>query len=261
MKKIFILSFFSVVFVSNLSAKKSTVILKNGTIKLIKIDESNDFADAELHFKNSQLLSAGTPDTMLFTFDVKNYILGNQTPDASQKRCANSAKGQHIHFIVDNKPYEALYKPEIKTTLAQGPHIILAFLSRSYHQSIKTKTAFAIKQIRSGNTKLPDYDLTKPMLFYSRPKAFYIGADTQNVMLDFYLVNTVLSSKGNRVRATINGNTFMINDWAPFLIQGLPMGVSKIKLELVNKKGKLIEGAFSSFEREITLAASEPIKH
>ena len=59
------------------------------------------------------------------------------------------------------------------------------------------------------------------MLFYSRPKAYYIGADTQNVMLDFYLVNTILSTKSNRVKATINGNVFMINDWAPFLIQGL----------------------------------------
>jgi hypothetical protein len=245
----------------NLIAKKSSVILKNGNIKLVKINEGVDFADAELKFNNSKLLSAGMPDTMLFTFDVKNYTLGNQTLDAGQKRCANSAKGQHIHFIVDNKPYEALYKPEIKTTLAQGPHIVLAFLSRSYHQSIKTKTAFVIKQIRSGNTKLPDYDITKPMLFYSRPKAFYIGADTQNVLLDFYLVNTILSAKGNKVKATINGNTFMINDWAPFLIQGLPMGVSKIKLELVDKKGKLLPGSFSSIEREITLAANEPIKN
>ncbi|MFM2225941.1 MAG: hypothetical protein RJA07_2143 [Bacteroidota bacterium] len=243
--------------ISNTNAQ---VVLMQDKIKLTQINETDEFPDAELSIKSMKIVGAGMPDTVLFNFDVKNYSLGNQTPDASQKRCANSAKGQHIHFIVDNKPYEALYKPEIKTTFAQGPHLVLAFLSRSYHQSIKSKKAYVLKQIKSGNTKLPDYDITKPMLFYSRPKAFYIGADTQNVLLDFYVVNTTISKKTNRVKATINGKIFMLNDWKPFLVQGLPMGITKIKLELVNKKGKLVEGAFTSIEREITLAASEPIK-
>ncbi|MFM2047920.1 MAG: hypothetical protein RI955_466 [Bacteroidota bacterium] len=248
------------IFTLTIANTNAQVVLMQDKIKLTQINEIDEFPDAELSIKSMKIVGAGMPDTVLFNFDVKNYSLGNQTPDASQKRCANSAKGQHIHFIVDNKPYEALYKPEIKTTFAQGPHLVLAFLSRSYHQSIKSKKAYVLKQIKSGNTKLPDYDITKPMLFYSRPKAFYIGADTQNVLLDFYVVNTTISKKTNRVRATINGKIFMLNDWKPFLIQGLPMGITKIKLELVNKKGKLVEGAFTSIEREITLAASEPIK-
>ncbi|MFM2048310.1 MAG: hypothetical protein RI955_858 [Bacteroidota bacterium] len=254
--KLILIAFFLLA-VTNLNAQ---IVLMQDNIKLTEVKESDEFMDAELSIQSMNIVGAGMPDTVLFKFDVKNYTLGNQTPDASQKRCANSAKGQHIHFIVDNKPYEALYKPEIKTTFAQGPHLVLAFLSRSYHQSIKSKKAYVLKQIKSGNTKLPDYDITKPMLFYSRPKAFYIGADTQNVLLDFYVVNTTISKKTNRVKATINGKTFMLNVWKPFLIKGLPMGITKIKLELVDKKGKLVEGSFTSIEREITLAASEPIK-
>ncbi|MEY4875242.1 MAG: hypothetical protein RL708_391 [Bacteroidota bacterium] len=252
--------FLAAIFTLTITNTNAQVVLMQDKIKLTQINETDEFPDAELSIKSMKIVGAGMPDTVMFNFDVKNYSLGNQTPDASQKRCANSAKGQHIHFIVDNKPYEALYKPEIKTTFAQGPHLVLAFLSRSYHQSIKSKKAYVLKQIKSGNTKLPDYDITKPMLFYSRPKAFYIGADTQNVLLDFYVVNTTISKKTNRVKATINGKIFMLNDWKPFLIQGLPMGITKIKLELVNKKGKLVEGAFTSIEREITLATSEPIK-
>lgn len=254
--KLILITFFLFAF-TQLNAQ---IVLIQDHIKLTEVKESDEFADAELGIKSMNIVGAGMPDTVMFKFDVKNYILGNQTPDASQKRCANSAKGQHIHFIVDNKPYEALYKPEFKTTFAQGPHIVLAFLSRSYHQSIKSKNAYVLKQIKSGNTKLPDYDISKPMLFYSRPKGFYIGADTQTVLLDFYVVNTTISKKTNRVKATINGKVFMLNVWKPFLIQGLPMGLSKIKLELVDKKGKLVEGQFTTIEREITLAASEPIK-
>ena len=48
-----------------------------------------------------------------FAFDVANYELGVQTPNAEQLMCANSGKGQHIHLIVDNAPYIAKYESEV----------------------------------------------------------------------------------------------------------------------------------------------------
>ncbi len=236
------------------------VVMMQGNIKLTMQKESYEFPEAKLELLSPSNFNVEKADTVLFKFSTENFSLGNLTPDYSSKHCANSAKGQHIHFILDNKPYEALYKPQTKAFLNTGNHILLAFLSRSYHESIKSKSAFVVQQFNVGDHQLPPYDLTKPMLFFSRPKGLYVGADTGKVLLDFYLANTILSPKGNRVKATIDGKTFMLTDWKPYLIEGLPMGENIIKLELVDKKGKLIAGPYNATERKITLAASEPLK-
>jgi hypothetical protein len=238
----------------------SQLILMNGPYKVTMQPSNNNFEDASLSLTSPMTDYITKPDSVSFNFDLANYTLGNQTSDAASKNCANSAKGQHIHFILDNKPYEALYKPNYKTFLSEGKHLLLAFLSRSYHESIKQPKAYIIKQITVGKSTMPDYDLTKPMLFYSRPKGIYLGADTANVLIDFYVVNAVISAKNYKIKLTVNGIDFMLTQWQPFLIQGLPMGVSTIKLQLVNKKGEPVEGPFNIVERKITLAASEPIK-
>ena len=83
-----------------------------------------------------------------------------------------------------------------------------------------------------------------------------MGNDTKKVMLDFYLVNTTLSGDGNKVRATINGSAFTIDQWLPHTIEGLPMGESTIKLELIDKDGNVVPGPFNTVERKITLKES-----
>jgi len=90
-------------------------------------------------------------------------------------------------------------------------------------------------------------------LFYSRPKGKYSGNDTKKLLLDFYLVNTNISSNGNKVRATINDVEFIIDDWSPYYIEGLPLGEVTIKLELIDSKGNLIETPFNPSLRTVIL--------
>jgi len=161
-----------------------------------------------------------------FDFKVEGdlYALGNQTPDAPQKMCANSGKGQHIHLIVDNLPYAAKYVSSFDHDVTDGTHHTLAFLSRSYHESIKTREAHIAETIEVKDKTITERStITDPMLFYSRPKGTYVGADTKKVMLDFYLVNGSLAD-GSYVNANINGEVHKIEKWQPYYIEGLPMG-------------------------------------
>ena len=103
----------------------------------------------------------------------------------------------------------------------------------------------------------PDFDLSAPHMFYSRPKGEYVGKDTEQVMLDFYLVNTTLSPTGNKVRATINGTEFMLDRWLPYIIQGLPMGENTIQLELVDNSGNVLPGPYNSVTRTFTLKPAD----
>ena len=71
--------------------------------------------------------------------------------------------------------------------------------------------------------------------------------------MDFYLINTKISSEGNKVRATIEDTEFLIDEWAPYYIEGLPMGEVSIKLELIDSNGELIKTPFNPSIRKVFL--------
>lgn len=195
-----------------------------------------------------------------FSFGVSGggYELGSQTTDAPQKMCANSGKGQHIHLIVDNKPYSAQYISEFVYDVEDGDHTILAFLSRSYHESIKSPGAAIVKKVTVKDKAITSSsDVDGPMLFYSRPKGTYTGEDTKKVMLDFFVKDASLGA-GYTVKADINGEEHMIDKWQPYYIEGLPMGENNITLTLLDKDGNKADVPLNPVKRTFVMVA-EPV--
>ncbi|CAI9686918.1 hypothetical protein EAVNVH72_03533 [Elizabethkingia anophelis] len=226
-------------------------------VTVTPVEHSKAFPGATLKIQDIQV-SEITFDTVSFkvNYGIENFTLTEHTEDHNAHLLANSHDGQHIHFIMDNAPYAALYKPENEIKLKKGSeHYLLSFLSRSYHESIKEPSAFVLKHFAISNDgkyqelKTP----TSPMLFYSRPKGEYAGKDTEAVLLDFYVLNTTLSKDGNKVQASINGENFMLDNWQPYQIKGMPLGENKIKLTLIDASGKPLNGENTSVERTIVL--------
>ncbi len=192
----------------------------------------------------------------MFSFGVENYELTAQTPDAGQLMCANSGKGQHIHLIIDNEPYMAKYEAKFETEVADGEHTILAFLSRSYHESIKNgKAAMAKKVMVKDGSIIEAKDVKEPMLFYSRPKGTYVGKDTEKLLLDFYPANVELGTD-YKVKVEVNGKMIaLLGKWQPYALGGLPMGQNKVTLTLTDGAGKIIDTPLNPVTREFTLKA------
>ncbi len=225
-------------------------------IQLVKAPSSPNYHDSELSLSNLNLTPSDTNFLVNFSFDVKNYDLGVQTADANDRSIANSEKGQHIHLILNNEPYSAHYDPSAQKILSKGQYVALAFLSRSYHESVKNKNSFELTTFNTGNSKKSTYkfDEKGQHMFYSRPKGTYKGSEISNLLLDFFLINVTLDPNGNKVRATINGEIFMIDEWVPYYIQGLKPGILTIKLELLNADGAVIEGPFNDVTRSVILS-------
>lgn len=222
-------------------------------IRLTDATPSPDFPDAMLEQMSPNDGDKVAAGDVTFEYNVKNFQLTNMTDDAMDKMIANSHKGQHIHLILNNEPYDALYEPTHTKNLEDGHYVALSFLSRSYHESIKHPSAYVLRQFTVGDAQAEEADLNAPHLFYSRPKGTYTGKDTEQVMLDFYLVNAELGADAHSIRATINGEEFMIDEWRPYYIEGLPMGESTIKLELLDAEGNLVDSPLNPVSRTITL--------
>lgn len=171
--------------------------------------------------------------------------------------------GQHIHFILDNEPYEAHYstEPFVFKNVAAGHHTIRAFPSRPWHESVKQDTAFSMVQfyVNQKTEGEAAVDPAKPMLVYSRPKGEYLlskppfGQPVKGIMIDWFLRNVKLGKQtGYTIRATINGEPHIFREWRPHYVQGLSEGEHTFKLELLNK-GQPVEGNFNTTERKITI--------
>ncbi|MCW5907184.1 MAG: hypothetical protein KIS94_04950 [Chitinophagales bacterium] len=254
----YLLALFTVSFIAySFSNEKEKPLQEKNGLKLYEMKGSPEFPEAGIKLVSTP---PATPGKATFQFEVSDFKLGIQTTDAEQKLCANSSKGQHIHFIMDNQPYFASYESSVEWDVKNGHHVLLAFLSRSYHESVKTTKAFVLKEFRVGEDAKDNFDETAPHLFYSRPKGEYIGdSEVQRLMIDFYLLNCTLSEKGYKVRATVNGTEFTLTKWAPYYIEGLPLGDVKVKLELLDKKGNLVQSPFNGAERTVSLK-TEPFK-
>ena len=229
---------------------------KNG-ITLTPFDDSPKFPTAQMQL-TTPVAGSSVTSPVAFSYDLSNFSLTKMTGSDHAMQMANSMKGQHIHLIIDDQPYIAQYETKFSQAMTPGPHVVLSFLSRSYHESLKHMGAYDLRivSVDARNADIPplNFDVKAPHLFYSRPKDTYSGADAKKIMLDFYLVNTTLAPDGNKVRATINGTEFMLDNWLPYMMEGLPAGQANIKLELVDSSGKLIPGPYNSVTRTITVA-------
>lgn len=214
--------------------------------RLTPVNSKVEFPNAKLEY---QYFSNGK-----FQFHVTDYPLKAQTPDAGELMCANSATGQHIHVIFDDAPYSAQYTSAFDFAKEDGRYYMMAFLGKSYHESIKTPDAYVAQRVSIRDNSIYARSTIKdPVLFYSRPKGTYVGKDAEKVMLDFYLLNCDLEGQAYKVLADINGEQHVISKWESYFIEGLPYGENTIKLTLIFNSGEIVPTKLNPVTRTFTL--------
>ncbi|MFN2513605.1 MAG: hypothetical protein ABR568_19570 [Pyrinomonadaceae bacterium] len=169
---------------------------------------------------------------------VKLHLAGDLKGYKPHKDPATQ-KGNHIHVILDNEPYEAYYELdqpfELRNVVA-GKHSLRVFPSRPWHESYKNDGAFRMVTftVKSGGdaskptttstgqtmannnsagsaqatregkdmpaSTAGDVDPSKPLLTYSRPKGEYKDSEADPIMIDFWLSNARLKGDGGQYR-------------------------------------------------------------
>ena len=166
--------------------------------------------------------------------------------------------GSHLNLILDNEPARAIYnleKPLVLENLTPGTHTIRVLAARPWDESFKNNRAYAQTTFHVL-TKTDDNnpDSTIPLLTYNHPNGTY-GAEP--IMLDFYLNQTARKNLDDKtqdlfIRVTVNGESFIINDWYPIYLEGFKRGNNWVQLELLDEEGNNIDNAFNNTIRLIT---------
>ncbi len=169
--------------------------------------------------------------------------------------------GNHIDVVLDERETQEIYdlsRPALFQNVHPGTHTLRVFASRPWDESFKNEGAYAQTTFhvltRTGE-HVPRTDT--PVLTYHSPLGT-VGSDT--VLLDFYLHNapvpaSLLDSKEPsswQIRATVNGDSFTIEDWHPLYLKGLKPGKNWIKLEFLDNVGNPLPNITNSIAHIIT---------
>src|SRR5258708_1466989 len=206
---------------------------------------SGPTGNVSLHFASPQDGQTIEGNSIAPTFTINGYPIYKDS---------ERNKGQHIHVILDNEPYEADYDPAKPfspedgkfNNLSPGTHTLRAFPSREWHESIKQSDAADFDMIvfnvgpKSSGVSI---DKKAPLLTYSRPKGeTRFKDDPRGLMLDFYVSNAVLGPNDYKVKYNINGKKVeILNHWEPKWFKWEELGAPgdyTIVLELLDKNSK-----------------------
>jgi hypothetical protein len=168
--------------------------------------------------------------------------------------------GNHLDLILDNEPARPIYnldKSIMLENLTPGTHSLRVFAVRPWGESFKNDGAYAqttFSVLTETNDNQPDPNL--PLLTYSNPTGTF-GAEP--ILLDFYLTNAPLHTvakndsklKDWRIKATVNGTSFLLENWQPVYLTGFNRGKNWIQLELIDEDGNSIENTFNNTVRVI----------
>ena len=202
-----------------------------------------------------------------------HVILDNQPYEAyyslgQEFELRNVTDGEHTLRVFPSRPWHESYKNDgafqmVKFTVKNGGADATKPTTTSNGNTMANANANTAKP--AGTPEGKDMqastggavDATKPLLTYSRPKGDYKGADAEAIMIDFWLLNAKLVGDGGeyRVRYSVDGGEAkMLEKWEPIWLSGWSSGKHKVKLELVDKEGKLVDnGGYNSTEREINV--------
>src|SRR5919199_1054834 len=219
--------------------------------------------------KLSQTLEAYQPQVAIISPRADEILLDTtvsvqfQVQDLPIFKDPDLGLGPHLHVILDNQPYQAVYdldKPIVFEDLPPGTHTLRVFASRPWHESFKNEGAYAqttFHVFTKSTDNNPDPAL--PLLSYSRPTGSY-GAEP--IMLDFYLTNAPLHLVAQenpnddiadwRIRATINGESFVLDRWQPIYLKGFKRGKNWVKLEFLDEQGNPVKNVFNNTVRLIS---------
>ena len=160
--------------------------------------------------------------------------------------------GPHLHLVLDDQPYQSIYKsnePIVLKDLQPGTHTVRIFAASPWDEAFKNDGAFA-RVTFDVLTKTDDNrpQTQKPLLTYNQPQGTY-GAEP--ILLDFYVTNAPLhliaqesdvdAVQDWKVKATVNGQSFLLDRWQPTYLKGFKPGKNWVQLEFIDEKGNRVE--------------------
>jgi hypothetical protein len=178
--------------------------------------------------------------------------------------------GAHVVVQVDDEAPQRVTRPRSgdgdalaveMPPLSPGSHRITAYAARPWGEVVKDPRAFSqIRLQRVAPTPLRVPAAGTPQLIAVSP-----GPEPRSepVLLDWLLIDAPLQGlrEGDaswRLRVTVNGDSFLVDQNAPLWLRGWRQGSNSLQLDLVDGLGEPLNPPFNSLVSEVVVSPAAP---
>lgn len=172
--------------------------------------------------------------------------------------------GPHLLLQLDDQPPQPLLSTQATLPpLPPGSHRLTVMAVRPWEEVVKAPGAW--QQIRLHRLAVNPLALPAPGSPQLLPVSPRVASAGEPVLLDWLLLDTPLQNLRSddtrwRLRVTVNGNSFLVQNQSPLWLKGWRPGSNAVLLELVDGRGEPLNPPFNSLVREVRLdpAAARP---
>ena len=170
--------------------------------------------------------------------------------------------GPHVVVQVDDLPAIRLSGLELELpSLSPGSHRITAYAARPWGEAVKSPGAWS--QIRVHRVTANPLAIPQPGTPQLLPVSPADLAGSEPLLLDWLLLDAPLQGLRDndgswRLRVSVNGDSFLVDQNSPLWLKGWQPGSNSLLLELVNGLGEPLNPPFNSLVREVVLDPSKP---
>lgn len=179
-------------------------------------------------------------------------------------------EGSYLQFILDDVPYRPVTDPKQTVKLkelagggdiAEGEHIIAAYVARKNHESIKAERAVSVRRFWVGKKTESSWSAAQdPLLIVGRPHGTYQGEEVSKILVDYYVINAVLADDEHTIRFTLTGPGIeadgikhTVSEWRPLLVWSPSDGEHTLKAELLDAKAQPVDVPWNPVTRKFTV--------
>jgi len=174
--------------------------------------------------------------------------------------------GPHLLAMIDGEPPRLLTGTETEMPpLSPGSHRLTVTAAWPWGEVVKSHGAFdQIRVYRAAANPLAVPPLGSAQLFVTSPNSNSKNM-TQPVLLDWLLIDAPLQNLRQddaswRLRITVNGESFLVDQQTPLWLSGWRSGANALLWELVDGKGEPLNPPYNSIVTELYLEDSKASK-
>ena len=170
--------------------------------------------------------------------------------------------GPQVVVQVDDLPAIRLSGLELELpSLSPGSHRITAYAARPWGEAVKSPGAWS--QIRVHRVTANPLAIPQPGTPQLIPVSPADLAGSEPLLLDWLLLDAPLQGLRDndgswRLRVSVNGDSFLVDQNSPLWLKGWQPGSNSLLLELVDGLGEPLNPPFNSLVREVVLDPSKP---
>lgn len=208
-------------------------------VAFLPLDSLPFYPDARVELNTPLGNQVFKPGKVPFEFNIKNF-----------SQSVTAASPQRFAMILNGGEPEYYTAPIFQRELTLGTYRSVAFLLDSNGIALKNFGNYVDRDFLVGDSRPFPYS-AEPYLAINLPRNEQILPFGEDLILDFLVLGGDLELDGLKVNVWVNAYQTTLNQVTPIRVTHLPIGDYRVKLQLVRKDDKELEGPFSSSTKTI----------